>query len=288
MGSTIPEFDALASKYAREGRPIPLFSDLGPTAFASITQSLRVHRFRPGQTIVREGDSASSMFAIVQGSVNIERLEAGANVSLATMGEGDFFGEMGLISDAPRLATVRAREEAALLEVMRDRLSAITAKHPSVGQVLERFYRRRLVMNVLRSNPLLQPLFQSSLQELMANFRSRALRDGTMIMEQGQRGRGFYILLRGECVVSRVDADGVRQQVARLREGDVFGEISLLLDRPVTATVTASGSCFVLRLSKEIFDAAVAKTPEVRRALEALGSRRLDELGESSRPSYNV
>jgi cAMP-dependent protein kinase regulator len=267
---------------------IPLFSDLPPAAFAAVTQSLRVHRCRPGQAVVREGDNASSMFAIVRGSVSIERLEHGVNVCLATMGEGDFFGEMGLISDSPRLATVRARDELAVLELMRDRLVQITAQHPAVGRVLDRFYKRRLITNVLRSNPMLQPLFRNSLQELMENFRTRSVGDGKLLLEEGQRGRGFYILLRGECIVSKRRRDGSAGEVARLREGDVFGEMSLLLDRPVTATVTAVGTCFVLRLAKEPFDAAIARAPEVRRALEELGRQRLAELGEITRPIFNV
>src|SRR5262249_32211665 len=119
-----PTIDDLLDAIGRSPMPtIGLFSELGPVALRAVAESLKSCRVRGGQTIVREGDDASSMFAIVSGSVDIEhRGRGGANVPVATIGAGEFFGEMGLISDAPRIATVRAREDTTLFEVMRSRL----------------------------------------------------------------------------------------------------------------------------------------------------------------------
>ena len=76
------------------------------------------HSYRPGQVIVRQGDTSVSLYVVISGSVRVEREgETGSSVHVAREGRGGFFGEMGLIDDAPRAATVTAEEptECALL-----------------------------------------------------------------------------------------------------------------------------------------------------------------------------
>src|SRR5213076_3621312 len=94
------------------------------------------------------------MYAIVQGSVRVLRTLSGEVREVARMGEGDFFGEMALIAGTPRLATVEAAEPAVLMVFTRERMDAVVAAHPMLGQALSRFYRERLVANLLRSSPL--------------------------------------------------------------------------------------------------------------------------------------
>jgi NADH dehydrogenase len=65
--------------------------------------------YQPGDVIFRQGDLGSSFFAIESGEVDVLREDAGVKRSIALLGPGDFFGEMALVLEAPRNATVRAR-----------------------------------------------------------------------------------------------------------------------------------------------------------------------------------
>lgn len=67
-------------------------------------------RFGPGQTIFREGESGQAMFLVLSGSVGVSQSDASGTRLIDTIGPGDFFGEMALISQRPRSATVTALE----------------------------------------------------------------------------------------------------------------------------------------------------------------------------------
>ena len=98
-------------------------------------EALELREFQPGDVIVEEGEPGSSMFALVEGSVEVVRtLKSGRRRTVAFLGEGDFFGEMSILSDVPRLATVKAFERTAVLELSRERLDRIIQQHPSVAE----------------------------------------------------------------------------------------------------------------------------------------------------------
>lgn len=63
--------------------------------------------------------------------------------------------------------------------------------------------------------------------------------------------------------------------LATLKPGDVFGEISLVLEGPTTASVTAATACTVLFLARELFQRLVAAIPEIRAYVETLGDERM-------------
>ena len=80
------------------------------------------------------------------------------------------------------------------------------------------------------------------------------------IVRQGQSGKSMFVILRGEASVTLAGTDG---EVARLRGGDVFGEMSLLTGEARTATVTAATDCDVLEIDAEGFRTVVMTNPSV-------------------------
>ncbi len=249
---------------------IPLFSELGRAAFLSVTSHAKLRHFPSDHVVVREGDSGDAMFAIVKGSVEVRRADAdGQLVALASLDEGAFFGEMALISGAARMATVVAVEDCTLLEFGRADMEQVVAQHPSVGRVLERFHRRRLISSLVRSSEIFRLLPAQRREELAEAFRARSVAKGTVIIEQGKRNDAFYMVLRGGCSVHK---NGV--PVGELTEGGVFGEISLLFGVNATATVVASSACTLLRLTRNQFETLVLTHEEARALLMKLGTQR--------------
>jgi len=255
---------------------IPLFSQLSPEEFISVSERVQLRTITAGEHIVTEGEFGSSMFAIVQGSVDVvRRMEGGEDRVVAQMNEGAFFGEMALVALSPRLASVVAREDGFLLEFTRDKMKEIVDEHPSVGLVVEQFYRERLLANLLRSNAIFKHFTDEEKARITAEFRSHSVEPGEVLLTQGQRGNGFYLLLRGRCEVAHQNADGTEQRYPDMREGDVFGEISLLLNQPVSATVRASTTGLVLQLSRPLFEQLIIPNTQVRQMVMRLSSERL-------------
>jgi cAMP-dependent protein kinase regulator len=190
------------------------------------------------------------------------------------MGEGEFFGEMALVTRSARFASVVALTDGELLVVHRDRLDEITRAHPSVGEVVSRFYKRRLLGNVLRANALLGLLPDAMMQTIMDVFQVQSLPPSTPLLTEGAPGKGLFVLLRGECDVFHRRADGTEASYPPMREGDMFGELSLLHDGVATASVRTRTSCVVLELKREWFDELLLSQPSVRERLYEIAGER--------------
>jgi cAMP-dependent protein kinase regulator len=175
----------------------------------------------------------------------------------------------------PRFATVRAFERTAVLELTRERLERIIQRHPSVGEVLHSFHRVRLLDEVLRSNPIFRLLTPLARQALAHDFQLCSRPAGTLLLEQGQAVDGLYVLLRGHCQVRHRHPDGSEILLRTLGEGDVFGEISLMLGLQATATVRADTSCLLLRLDWGSCERTLLAQPGVCEALSRMGNERL-------------
>lgn len=255
---------------------VSLLARLGEKEFLSVMESLELREFQPGETIVAEGEPGNSLFAIVEGSVEVVRtLKSGRRRTVAFLGEGDFFGEASLLSDVPRLASVKAFERTAVLELTRERLEGLIQRHPSVGEALHTYHRERLLDDVLRGNPIFRMLPPERRESLARDFQLCARPEGATLLTQGKPVDALYLLLRGRCQVLHQRPEGGELPLRTLGEGDMFGEISLMLGLSATATVRAESACLLLRLDWGSCDRYLMDQPGVVEALSRLGNERL-------------
>lgn len=280
IAAAMAEFELVPEEHGHgpaAGMPVvPLFSKLAREPFAAVVEALEVRKRRAGEPVVEEGEAGDSMFALVEGRVVVVRhLESGERRKVGELAEGSFFGELALISEGPRLASVLAIQPVVLVELSRARLAEVVRRFPVVGQVVQAFYRERMVENLLRSNPVFAPLGPEQKQAVAREFTLREVKPGEVVLQQGQQGDAFYLLLRGRCTPYHVPPDGREKAYPSLREGDVFGEISLLLGKPVTATVRADVTSVVLRLDREAFERLILSQPGMRSTLTRVGTERL-------------
>jgi cAMP-dependent protein kinase regulator len=255
----------------------PIFAGLDCDAFRSLLSTLGRRSVSAGETIVREGEPGDAMYVIVHGLVHVVRHGEGGELRIVDeMDEGDFFGEMALVSRAPRLASVVADTECELLELDRARFEHLAEAHPSVVEVAERFYKKRLLTNLLRASPLFGLLSDAARPRLIDALGVKAHPEGTVLLEMGKPGKGLFVLLRGACGVFHVREDGSEVPYPAMHEGDVFGELSLLRDGQVTATVRTLTPCVVLELRRERFDDLLLSDTAVRERIYALAAERYE------------
>jgi cAMP-dependent protein kinase regulator len=273
--ATPPVLDA--SALAR----VPLFSELGRDAFVSIVDKLKTRAVRDGEAIVEEGEPGSSLYAIARGAVRVVRRAEGREPRVvAEMCEGEFFGEMSLVSGAPRFATVVAVGEVELLELQKQDVEAIAQKHPSFGDVIARFYKERLLANILRASPIFGLISDDQHQKLTDVLRVEAIPAGRLLLEQGRPGKGFFLLLRGRCDVFHRTADGREMYYPPMHEGDVFGELSLLQNSAVTANVRTGTACVILSMNREWFEELLLRNDQAKAALYELAGTRFQRTRE--------
>jgi len=262
-----------AEALARAVPKAPLFSDLSSEAFVELVERCPLRRFSAGERILQQDAPGEAFYVICEGQVAVRREEATGVVELARLSEGDFFGEMALLSGAPRVASVDALQDGTLvLEISTALLSELTVRHPGVATALKKFCRQRLVGNLMATSALFRPLSRADRRELASSFRARDVLAGDVVLREGGRGDGLYLVLAGLLEVSR---GGFR--LAKLGQGEVFGESSLLGRKPVAATVRALQRTSLLRLPEEDFARVAERYPAVRAHLEALRDARARE-----------
>jgi CRP-like cAMP-binding protein len=201
----------------------------------------------------------------------------GQHTELARLHEGSLFGEMALISSQPRTASVAVVGEADLLEITRDALAGIAGELAQVAAALDRFTRERLLKNLVGTSPLFRPFSRVQQLDLLRRFTGHDAAPGTVIIREGEEGRGLFVVLTGEVEVVKKDDAGIEVPVATLKAGDAFGEIALLRGTPATATVTAARQSTVLFLGRDYFTRLVSAVPEIREYFEQLTEDRLME-----------
>jgi CRP-like cAMP-binding protein len=257
---------------------VPLFGDLSREAFLAVTEAMVLHRVAAGDPVIQEGESGASFFVVASGHLAVsKRNDVGDSVRLARLSAGDFFGEMALLSGAPRQATVTAEEEAEVLELRAETLLELSARHPHLATSLRRFYRQRLLANTMAMSPVFRPFSREDRREVIARFRSREVSAGEVILREGQPSDGLYVVLDGALDVWR-HRGASEVPVAELREGDVFGEMSCLRKAPATATVAARRAGTLLRLPRAGFDELVLSHPQVLEVVSELTEERAENL----------
>lgn len=263
-----PSLDALPN--------IPLFSDLPRDAFIELFERCPLRRFTQGERILEQGTQGDAFYVICEGKVRVFREDGGEEKQLAVLESGTFFGEMALLSEAPRTASVEgAAEDTQLLEISAAVLADLSGRYPQVAKALKKFCRERLLSNVMNSSPLFRVLGRKDRRELIERFRARDVRRGDNLIRDGEQTDGLYVVLTGEVEVHKQN-----QLLTRLKEGDLFGEISLLQKTPATATVTASRRTTILRLPREDFDRLIMSYPQILALVSELTDERLRRTEE--------
>jgi ATP-binding cassette subfamily B protein len=136
-------------------------------------------------------------------------------------------------------------------------------------------YHAEVTPDRLKRQPIVQELDEKLLAELAPMFVTEHYAAGQEIIQEGQVGRRFYLVVRGKVVVERASPSGSTERLATLADGDYFGEIALLRDIPRVASVRTLTPCVFLSLQRSQFLGLLDKAPHLRTRLEEAALRRL-------------
>ncbi|KAH8723408.1 camp-dependent protein kinase A regulatory subunit [Phaeosphaeriaceae sp. PMI808] len=200
--------------------------------------------------VISQGDVGDYFYVVEKGSFDIYvnptgKLEAGADGlgnKVGTVGPGGSFGELALMYNAPRAATVMSSEPSTLWA-----LDRVTFRRILMDSA---FQRRRLYEGFLEEVPLLSSLTPYERSKIADALETKKYPPGTTIIQEGDVGESFYILESGEAEVFK---RGVDQPVNRYNKGDYFGELALLNDAPRAASVVSKSEVKLATLGKHGF-----------------------------------
>ncbi|GAB4363689.1 MAG: hypothetical protein Kow009_00260 [Spirochaetales bacterium] len=111
----------------------PLFTHFEEEALMDLLQDARAIQFEPGERVIQEGEVGPEFYLVARGSVDVTVSEGDREVFISTIGEGQFFGEAGLLSRVKRTANVVASGESLVVAIGRDSFLAFLKKRPRAG-----------------------------------------------------------------------------------------------------------------------------------------------------------
>ncbi len=270
----LPRPRLIGSAAARALAATPLFAGMPSDALQALVANLQLVSLERGEVVFRAGDPSDALYVIVEGELSVQNPGPPA-AELSRLGPGAFLGEVALMTDQPRAATVVCLSPAELLRIDRHTLSRVLANHGDVLRAVLRFVRDRLVDRWMRTSPLFRPFNDAQRIELAGKFKFLEIDAGTVVLGTGERPDGLYIVLAGQFLVVRNGS-----AVAQLGPGDLIGETALLSGGAFKSDVVARGKGLALCLPAAVFREVIMTHPHV---LEYIGeqaehSRRLQIL----------
>jgi len=279
-------------------RSVPLFMTMTDKEIGALSRQMKSKRFNPGETIIQQGDVGDAFYLVRVGSVEVTRrvdpnqkssmsttliglskdqaMIIPRNRKLANLRRGEYFGEVALLTGETRNATVRALTPVEVLWLNRNDFNKFVRENFDYNGRVQTTLRR---LSVLRQIPLFAEFEGLELSLLEKKLETIEIPADEVIFKHGDQGNYFYIIESGKVSV-RVpftDANGESKisERASLSSGEYFGEISLMMDAPRTATIVASKPSVLLRLDSRAFSEILNQSNEMKKALERASSRRV-------------
>jgi cAMP-dependent protein kinase regulator len=275
--------DDVVGREQEKIEPLPLFSTLPMDALRDLLAAFETLLVGAGESVIREGEESGAAFLVARGELEIARrstTEGGAPVLLTRLGPGSFFGEMALLSHLPGAATVVATRPSILLVARRERIEAVAARHPIVGEALATHCRRLSVANLGWASPVIVAVPARERATLVDRFETRIFEAGEKLVESGRESDGLHLIVSGEVSVVAYDGDE-RVVLATLLPGETVGEVELVLCRPGVADSVAVRPTATLWLPREEFLALVQDHPAILHGLYAIAVRRHNETRQA-------
>jgi CRP-like cAMP-binding protein len=117
-------------------RQVPLFSELQKKQLRSLAKWTTSRSFQPGQVIVEEGQAGIGLYCIESGRVKVTQKTASGERELREMGPGESFGELALLDNRPRAATITAIEPTTCIMLDKGQFLAELRTYPEIGLAL--------------------------------------------------------------------------------------------------------------------------------------------------------
>ncbi len=258
----------------------PLLSGLSGAELDAFIASLELKELNPGDVLYREGETGEYLYLVGMGTIQLQaRVASGEYRTFSHLHEGDFCGEHAFMSHLKHDHAAVAESETRVLMLDRETFGQWVTKYPQIKNTVEDFYRRRVLAKVLAVTPLFEGVPDKIRLALAERFNVCKFNRGDVIVKEGDSGDTFYLIRAGKVLVttSKMDATGGVVNLGQMGPGAFFGEVSLLTNKPRTATVIAGQDVELMELSRENFNAIAERFPSVRKVVESYQKHRVQK-----------
>eukprot|EP00041_Stephanoeca_diplocostata_P022050 m.522900 g.522900 ORF g.522900 m.522900 type:complete len:396 (-) comp21972_c0_seq2:2229-3416(-) len=244
-----------------------LFKDIQGDELESVIDKMYIRNTIPGEKIINQGDNGDYFYVVNHGLFDVFV----HGVHVAEYKNSGSFGELALLHDCPRAATVHS--------VGHGSLACLDRKIFRATVLVSAMVRRKQYDEFLKSMCLLKDLTSEERMRLADALQPCTYIHGQRIIYQGDPPDNFFLLVSGTARVTRyIEATKLEVELAVLEPGSYFGELALLTDRPRAASVWAQGEVQCARLSRQEFERLMGPCKDVMKRQAGGYEQRLQEL----------
>ena len=246
---------------------IPLFSDVNGLVLRELVLASDLLTPNPGDVIFHKNDYTNSFLTILSGDVEIET-DSGKTIRL---GQGQFFGEMSLLSGRRRSATVKAAENCVLLDSPRRDIISMMNTYEPVRTNIDQFF----IVRTLRAG-LAPDAPQEELEDIASSAELKSYKADELLFSEGDNADGLHLIRSGSVSVSRRigGRDIVTSYVAA---GNYVGEMGLVGQAKRSATVRATVATQSVFLNAAVFNQMLERNTGLRERIQKTVKERLSE-----------
>ena len=225
-----------------------LFNTLEAKDISIVIGAMEEKAFSSGDVVIQQGDEGDCLYIVDSGELDCFKILPGTSKEkfLKTYVAGEAFGELALLYNCPRAATIKAKTSCILWSLDRDTFNNIVKESARM--------KRQKYETFLKSVEILSTMDEYEISVVSEALRRCVFREGEYIIRQGEVGDVFYIIEEGEAVAFGSKDHG-KASIPEMNysKGNYFGELSLLRDQPRAANVKAKTDVKLLALDRNSF-----------------------------------
>jgi cAMP-dependent protein kinase regulator len=223
-----------------------MFSGLEESEMAIVVDAMEEKKCFKNEVVIKEGDDGDCLYVVASGTLACTKVFKGNTDStfLKRYEAGEAFGELALLYNAPRAATITSDNESLLYILDRATFNHIV-KDAAVR-------KREKYDGFLKQIKLLETMDDYERDQVSEAFTDVTFAAGETILKEGEDGKDLFFLLSGEAIASKLDA-GAPKEVLQYKVGDYFGELALLRNEPRAASVIAKTDCTCVKMDRHSF-----------------------------------
>ncbi|XP_067126018.1 cAMP-dependent protein kinase type II regulatory subunit-like isoform X1 [Centruroides vittatus] len=283
-----PKTDEQRQRLGEAVRDIFLFRALDEEQMQEVLDAMFERKVQPGDIVIKQGDDGDNFYIIQHGLyhvfVSTDKDEKGNMVGKYE--DSGSFGELALMYNMPRAATVEAVTNGSLWAMNRQTFRRIVLKNA--------FKKRKEYEQLLESVPMLKSLEPYERMNLCDALMPKQYTNGELIIRQdheysscGDKADGMYFIEEGTVRVTMVTSEGPERgkqvEMSRLKKGEYFGELALVTQKPRAASVYAIGNVKLAFLDVHAFERLLGPCMDImRRNIEDYEKQIVDIFGSKA------
>ncbi|KAJ7407106.1 cAMP-dependent protein kinase type II-beta regulatory subunit [Willisornis vidua] len=256
-----PKTDDQRNRLQEACKDILLFKNLDPEQMSQVLDAMFEKLVEGGEHVIDQGDDGDNFYVIDRGTYDIYVKCDGVGRCVGTYDNRGCFGELALMYNTPRAATIIATSPGAIWGLDRVTFRRIIVKNNAK--------KRRMYESFIESLPFLKSLEMSERLKVVDVIGTKVYKDGEQIIAQGDLADSFFIVESGEVriIMTRKGKQDLEEngavEIARCSRGQYFGELALVTNKPRAASAFALGTVKCLVMDVQAFERLLGPCMEI-------------------------